>query len=142
MFLPLISLGKPSVASRTWLLSAKKPWATWLVPGSSELGGDKDGLFAVVVELEVDGALGEDGALELVERAGDLRVLALADDKAVLKDVAELKVLALYESEELGGTGVHVRGIDAAWLHESESGRDAKAGQDGEGLDVLVYVSR
>jgi hypothetical protein len=37
MFLPLISLGNPRVALTTPALRAKKPCATWLVPGSSEL---------------------------------------------------------------------------------------------------------
>lgn len=41
---------------------------------------DKDSRFAAVVELEVDGALGEYGALELLECAGDFGVLAGGDE--------------------------------------------------------------
>lgn len=52
---------------------------------------DEDGLVAVVVELVVDGALGEDGSLEFVEGAGDFGVLACAYE-AVFEDIAELQV--------------------------------------------------
>jgi hypothetical protein len=80
--------------------------------------GNKDGLLTVVVELEVNGALGEDGALEFVKRAGDLGVLAGADEKAIFKDVAKLEVLSLYEGEELGGARVHMRSVDSTGLEE------------------------
>lgn len=45
---------------------------------------DENGPLAVVVELEVDGALGKHGAFELVECAGDFWAVTLADDEAVL----------------------------------------------------------
>ena len=43
-------------------------------------GSHESSLFTIVVELEVNGALGEDGAFELVEVAGDLRVVTGFDE--------------------------------------------------------------
>lgn len=56
---------------------------------------DESGLFAVVVELEVDGALGEHGTLELVQSTGNLGVLT-SFNKAVLENISELEVAALH----------------------------------------------
>ena len=98
----------------------------------------KHGVVTVIIELEVDAALREYSALELVQSACDLRVLA-SGDKAVFKDVAEFEVGALDEGEELGGAGMHVGSVDAAGLEEGESGADAKVGEDGESLDVCRF---
>lgn len=99
-------------------------------------GSDESSIFAVVVELEVDGALRENGAFELVEVAGDFRVVAGLDE-AVLKHIAELEVVAFDQSEELGGAGVYVRSVDAARPEETNSGANAEVGKNGKGLDVL-----
>lgn len=107
--------------------------------GTGVLGverGNENRLVAVVVELEVDGALGEDGAFELVEVAGDFRVLAGLDEP-VLEHVAELEVLAFDERQELGGAWVHVGRVDAAGVEETDSSADAEVGQDGEAVNVL-----
>lgn len=87
----------------------------------------------------MDGALGENGAFELVEVAGDFGVLAGLDE-AVFEDVAELKVFAFNEGEEFGGAGVNVRSVDSTGGEEADSGADAEAGEDGKALDVLVGV--
>lgn len=97
---------------------------------------DEDGLFTVVVELEVDGALRENSALELLQTTGDLRVV-LARYEAVLEDVAELDVLAVDNGQKLGSARVNVRSVDSAWLQEAEGGGDAQTGKDWEAIDVL-----
>ena len=105
--------------------------------GTGVLGverGNENRLVAVVVELEVDGALGEDGAFELVEVAGDFRVLAGLDEP-VLEHVAELEVLAFDERQELGGAWVHVGRVDAAGVEETDSSADAEVGPDGEAVN-------
>jgi len=52
---------------------------------------DEGSLLAVVVELEMDGALRKDSAFELVEGTGDFLVLSSLDE-AVFEHVAELEV--------------------------------------------------
>lgn len=83
--------------------------------------------------------MGENGAFELVEVAGDFGVLAGLDE-AVLKDVAEFEVLAFDEGEEFSGTGVDVRSVDSTGSKEANCGADAEASEDGEALDVLGGV--
>jgi hypothetical protein len=68
---------------------------------------DEYRLFAVVVELEVDAALGKDGALVFLESASDFGVRG-GGDKAVFEDVAEGEIGAFDEGEEFGGAGVDV----------------------------------
>ena len=91
-------------------------------------GRDEDRRFAVVVELEVDGALGEDGTLEL----GEGRVLLHGE--AVLEDEAGLDVGPVCQDEELGGTGVDVGRVQAASVQEADCGGDAGANERGEGV--------
>lgn len=75
------------------------------------------GRVALVVDLVVDAALREDGALELGEGAGDFGVFTGCDE-AVLEDVAEVN-FAVDHGEELGGAGVDVGCVDAAGVEEA-----------------------
>lgn len=97
--------------------------------------GNKGSLVAVIVELEVDAALRENSAVELVQIASDFWVLGRAH-QPILKHVAELEVGPIDQSEKLSGARVHVRSVDAAGLEEAESCADAQAGQDGKAFDV------
>lgn len=99
-------------------------------------GSDEGSIVAVVVELEVDGALGKNGAVELVEVAGDFGVLPGLDE-TVLKHVTKLEVVALDESKELCCSGVDVRRVDSARREESNRSTDAETSKDREGFDVL-----
>lgn len=96
---------------------------------------DSDCLFAVVVELVVDGTHGEDGALVLVQLPGDFGLLT-GCHKAVLKYIAEMEVAALDESHPLIGTGVNVRSVDPTGLNECHCSCKSKTGQDGKCIDV------
>lgn len=73
-------------------------------------GGDEDSLFAVVVELEVDGTLGEDSAFEFVQGTCDFGVLA-GGDEGILEHVAEAEVGAFDKSQELSCSRVNVRRV-------------------------------
>ena len=87
---------------------------------------DEDGRRAVVVELEVDAALGEDGALE----GGQGRVLL--HRKAVFEDEAGLDVGAGREDEELGRARVDVWSIQPARVHEADGGTEAGPDERGK----------
>ena len=87
---------------------------------------DEDGGRAVVVELEVDAALGEDGALEGGEGS------VLLHGEAVLEDEARLDVVARGEDEELGRARVGVGRVEAAGVHEADGGAEARADEGGE----------
>lgn len=84
----------------------------------------------------MDRALREDSAFELLESASNLGVV-LARDQTVLKDVAELDILAIDDSQELGGTWMDVWCVYAAWLQEAEGGGNAESSEDREAVDVL-----
>ena len=81
---------------------------------------NEDRGLALVVDLIVDAALREDGALELGEGAGDLGVLARGDE-AVLEDVAEV-YLALHDGKELRGARVNMGCVDSAGIKEAQGG--------------------
>lgn len=99
-------------------------------------GSDEGGRMALGVDLVVDAAHRENGALKLGEVAGDLVVCRnLGVDEAVLEDETEVD-LTIDESEELGGAGMDVRGVHTAGIEEADSGGDAEVGEDGEVLDV------
>lgn len=78
-------------------------------------GGDEARLVAVVVELEVDTALGEDGAFESGKHAFDGRVVGRRY-KPVLENVAEAQVGAGDEGQEFAGPWVDVGCVDASTL--------------------------
>jgi hypothetical protein len=92
-------------------------------------GRDEGGRLAVVVDLVVDGADGEDGALELLQRRRNLHGEAVLEDEAGIDG-------ALDDSEELSGARVGVRGVDAAGSEEGDGRGDIEIGQDGEVGDV------
>lgn len=101
--------------------------------------GNKGGGLTVVVELKVDGAHGEYGSLKLVHLAGNLRVLSGAN-KAVLQDISELDASIGY-SQKFCSSWVNVGSVDATLVEEADGCRDAKASEDRECLDVLVWMS-
>jgi hypothetical protein len=68
-------------------------------------GSDEGSRLAVVVDLVMDGAHGEDSALELLESRGDLRSEAILEDKASLNFAGD-------DGQELSGARVGVRCID------------------------------
>lgn len=86
--------------------------------------GNKDGGLALVVDLVVDATLRENSALELGESSGNLGTRVRCFDEAVLENIAEVN-LSVHDGEELGGTRVDVRSVDAASVQKSERGRDA-----------------
>lgn len=87
---------------------------------------DEGRVVAVVVELEVDAALGEDGALEGRERR------VLLHREAVLEDQARLDVVARHEREKLAGPRVDVRCVEATRIHEADCRREVLADDAGE----------
>jgi hypothetical protein len=86
---------------------------------------------AVGVELCVQGALWEDGHLELVH--GVIHVLG-----AVLGCHAGHEA-ALDDDVELSGAGVDVGRVEAAGAEEAEGHRAARAYEGGEGVAVCFY---
>lgn len=100
----------------------------------------KHSRIAVIIELEMNASLGEHGALELAQGAGDF--WRAGPDQSVFEDVAELQVVAFGQGQELCGARVHVGSVDATGLEETNSGGDAQASQDREGLDVLYIISK
>jgi hypothetical protein len=94
----------------------------------------KSSLLAVVVELVVHAALGENCALKLVQVPRDLWILTRLN-KAVFKHEAELEVLTLNEREKFGGARVHVRRVDTAGVEEADGGGYTQASENGEILD-------
>lgn len=106
----------------------------WVLGGEA---GDEDGVGAVWVPLGVDGALGEDGHLVLVEAVAD-------QGGAVLEDVLGPQG-ALDDDVDLGGARVRVRGVEAAGTDEAEGHADAVAYQGREvlavGLDGVPSVA-
>jgi len=82
----------------------------------------------------VNGTHGEDSALVLGQAARDLLPASL--DETILDDDSELELGALSQSQELGGAGVVVGGVDATGIEETNGGRDAEICEDGEGADV------
>ena len=82
----------------------------------------------------MDGAHGEDGALELLESGRNLR------DEAVLEDEAGFN-LAGNDGQELSGARVGVRCVDATGPKEGNCGGDVKTGEDWEGVDVCSLYS-
>lgn len=88
--------------------------------------GDGHRGVAVEVLLEVDAALGEDGALELGQGGVEL------GRQAVLQHEPREDVAVGRHGQELGGPRVDVGGVEAAGLEEDARRRDAQAGQDGE----------
>jgi len=95
---------------------------------------NKGGRHAVLIDLVVDGAHGEDGALEFVKGAGDLGLVARLHE-AVFENVAEGH-FALDDGEEFGGARVDVGAVHAAGFDEADRGRDTKAREDGKRLDI------
>lgn len=87
---------------------------------------DGHGGLAVQVLLEVDAALGENGALELGEGRVEL------GRQAVLEHEAGEDVAVGRDGQELGRARVHVRGVEAAGFEEDAGRRDAQARQDRE----------
>ena len=91
-------------------------------------GGDEDHGLAVVVELEVDRALGKDSALELREGR------VLLHGEAVLEDEAGLNVGAVCQDEELRSARVDVGRVEAAGVQEADCGSDSCADERREGV--------
>ena len=92
--------------------------------------GHKDGGLAVVVELVVDGPLGQDGALVEAERGG------LLVREAVLEDEARVHVAAADQGQELRGPRVDVRLVHAARVHEAGRHGHAQVDQRREGFAI------
>lgn len=90
--------------------------------------GDEDGGLAAVVELVVDAAHREHGALVPGQRVGD------RGGEAVFEDEARFDVGALGDGEDLRGARVHVRGVHAAGLEEADGGGEVEADEGGEFL--------
>ena len=86
--------------------------------------------LAVVVELEMDAALGQDGALELVQGRAHLR------GQAVLEDKSRPDIASLDDGEEFGGAVVDMRGVHAAGVQEPGRHCQAKINEGGKGLAV------
>lgn len=84
----------------------------------------------------MNGALGKDGAFELVKVAGDLRVVT-GFDKTIFQDISELEVAAFDQSEKLSRTWVNMRRVDATGFEEPDSGTNAEIGENRETLNVL-----
>lgn len=101
------------------------------VEGSYEGGG-----LTLVVDLVVDAALGEHGALEFGERAGDFGVLT-SRHQAVLENVAKID-LAFDDGEKFGGAGMDMGCVDATSVKEAKRGGNSQTSEDGESLNVLV----
>ena len=87
---------------------------------------DEDGRLAVVVELEVDAALGEDGPLELAERR------VLLHGEGVFEHEARLDVGALRQDEEFGRARVDVWRVESTRVHEANGGGEAGANHGGK----------
>lgn len=76
--------------------------------------------LTAIVELVVDAANREDGALEFGDVASDLGAIARSH-KPVLDDEAEVEG-AIDDGKELGRAWMRVRGVDAAGVEEAHCG--------------------
>lgn len=92
-----------------------------------------DGGLAVKVLLEVDGALGEDGALVLGQGGVEL------GGQGVLQHEARQDVAVGRHGQELGGSRVDVGSVEAAGLEEDAGKGHAGAGQERE-VDAVGEV--
>lgn len=97
--------------ARAWILGAQ--------------GSHEDRLFAIVIELIVDGAFGKDGSLELFQGTRDFRTLA-SFDETILKNVTKGQVFAVDKCQELSRAGMYMGGVDAAGFQKAESRRNAQ----------------
>jgi len=86
-----------------------------------------NGRLAVEILLPVDGALREDGTLVLGDGGVELVVLVVLHHEAS----AHTELAGGGEGEELSGTRVDVRGVQATGLEEDGGSRDAETGEDG-----------
>ena len=83
----------------------------------------------------MDAAHREDGALERIQRGGDLAGAVTGRHEAVLEDHTRVD-LALDEGQEFCRARVGVRRVHRARVEEDDGGADVLVGQDGECLDV------
>jgi hypothetical protein len=89
----------------------------------------------------VHAPLRERGALELLERAGDFLVLARLN-KPVLQHTAKPKVATFDENEELRGTRMNVRRVDAARFEETNGDADAETSRERVAFSGLSPADR
>ena len=128
---PVQHIRKPEIRIHNIRIQIKEVLAHGAKPGIliTERRHKNSGL-AIVIELVVDGTLGQDGALVELQGGG------LLIGKPVLEDEARVHVGAADEGQELGRARVDVRFVHAAGVHEAGRHRDAEIDERGEGFPV------
>ena len=98
--------------------------------------------LAVVVELVVHAAHGEDGALVLGQRVAELHARAILHDEAGLDDAA---VGDGCDGKDLRRPWVDMRRVHSTGVHEAHGEGDAQVGEDGKfgavGEDALAALA-
>ena len=105
--------------------------------------GNEDGGFALIVELPVDKALGEEHAGEVAERGVDHGEGAddwgwLANDvpgAVVILEDEGADETALDDGQEFVGARVPVGGVEAAWIDEADGLSEPSGTESGEVVD-------